>query len=115
MIRHTKKTQEQGAVATESELQDEHVFVVLAADGTVNVNDKTVSVDSYDTLLDILKDAISQMDNSELVLDAPDNVNTNMLWQYWMPQPGPRSIKYYLWRDPVTMVQALIRIEQKVP
>ena len=38
------------------------------------VNDEIVSADSYDTLLDVLKDAISMMDNSEMVLDAPDNV-----------------------------------------
>ena len=69
-----QKNQEQGAVATESELQEQHVFVVLSADGTVKVNDETIGPEGYDTLLDVLKRAISDMDNSEMVLDAPDDV-----------------------------------------
>jgi biopolymer transport protein ExbD len=62
------------ASLTESELKDEHVFVVLSTDGTVKVNDETIAPESYDTLLDVLKNAISEMDNSEMVLDAPDDV-----------------------------------------
>jgi biopolymer transport protein ExbD len=69
-----QKSQQQGAAATESELKDEHVFVVLSTDGTVKVNDETIAPESYDTLLDVLKNAISEMDNSEMVLDAPDDV-----------------------------------------
>ena len=69
-----QKQQQQGAAATESELKDEHVFVSLSADGTVQVNEETIAPESHSTLKDVLKNAISEMDNSEMVLDAPDDV-----------------------------------------
>ena len=51
------------------------MFVTLSPDGTVDIDGQTTIVpENYDTLLDELKTAISEMDNSEMILDAPDDV-----------------------------------------
>ncbi|MDG2207875.1 MAG: biopolymer transporter ExbD [Pirellulales bacterium] len=63
-----------GVQRTESELKEENVFVTLSPDGTVDINGQKIGPENYDTLLDKLKTAISEMDNSEMILDAPDDV-----------------------------------------